>query len=100
MPATVPSSPETEEPMMDPDGLGTAWRVSGTAGEVTWGSSPQRVGAFPLQWVAGYERAHEKARPSGRSPVVQGVKWEDQGTTRYWPSWVRIGWVSGRSPVA
>ena len=32
MPAKVPISPETEAPMRDPDGLGTAWRVSGTTG--------------------------------------------------------------------
>ena len=31
---------------------------------------------------------------------MQWAKWEAQSTTRYLPSWVMIGWFSGRNPVA
>ena len=31
---------------------------------------------------------------------MQGAKWEAKGTTRYWPSRVRITCFSGRNPVA
>ena len=74
MPATVLSSPETEAPMRDPDGLGTAWRVSGAAGGSDLGVPAPATRSVPAPTGSGLRAGPWKSATFRQEPSGAGGK--------------------------